>query len=210
VFLGPNRGHYRRSTCNRRIWHPAVDGAYPEEGGKAPRAARPVLVDATPLPGVPPAAAQQPGLLLLPPWPRAVPGQRWSPPRGRGRTRFDLQEEHAVASWLPIKPGLVPHGVRHSHQTWMIEDGIPEVLRHDRLGHRMKGIQAPYSHVSQSMPEELKRALQRRWEEALDERIAMCPRSPVALLDELLTSRRQRRGGTISQASPIGRWTPSP
>jgi hypothetical protein len=66
----------------------------------------------------------------------------------------------------------------------MIEDGIPEVLRHDRLGHQMQGIQATYSHVFQLMREELRRALQRRWETALDEWITMCPRSPVALLDD--------------------------
>jgi hypothetical protein len=104
----------------------------------------------------------------------------------------------------------VPHGLRHSHQTWMIEDGIPEVLRHDRLGHQMKGIQATYSHVSPPMREELRRALQHRWETALDERIAMCPHSPVALLDELLTSRWQRRRGTISQISPTTGETPLP
>jgi hypothetical protein len=169
-----------------------------------------VLVDATPPPQAAQAAAQQPGRLLLPPWPRAVPGQQWAPPRGRGRTRFDLDDNRALASWLPIRPGLVLHGLRHSHQTWMIEDGIPEVLRHDRLGHQMKGIQATYSHVSHLMREELRRALQRRWETALDDRIAMCPHSPVALFDELLASRRQRRAGTISQISPKMVDTPSP
>jgi integrase len=210
LFLGPDRGHYRRSAYNRRVWHPAVDGAYPAQNGKAPRTARPVLVDASPLADLPPAAAQHPGRLLLPPWPCAIPGQNWAPPRGRGRTRFDLDESTALASWLPVKPGLVPHGLRHSHETWMIEDGIPEVLRHDRLGHQMQGIQATYSHVSQSMRERLKQALQRRWETALDERITMCPRSPVATLDELLTSRRLRRGDTISQISPIKGETLSP
>jgi hypothetical protein len=59
----------------------------------------------------------------------------------------------------------------------MIEDGVPEVLRHDRLGHQMHGIQATYSHVSQRMRDELRRALQRRWETALDER-ARCARVP--------------------------------
>jgi integrase len=160
LFLGPDRGHYRRSGYNRRIWRPAVDGSYPQEGGKAARATRPVLVDAAPT------------------WPRAVPGQDWTPPRGRGRTRFDLDENLALASWLPVKPGLVPHGLRHSHETWMIEDGVPEVLRHDRLGHQMQGIQATYSHVSQRMRDELRRALQRRWETALDERVAIVPAFP--------------------------------
>jgi hypothetical protein len=37
--------------------------------------------------------------------------------------------------------------------------------------------------------EELKRALQARWEAALDQRLALHPRSPVAILDELLAAR---------------------
>jgi integrase len=92
----------------------------------------------------------------------------------------------AGAGVLAIKPGLVPHGLRHGHKTWMIEDDIPEVLQHDRLGHEMDGIKSTYSHVSQSMRENLKRVLQTRWEAALDERAKLSPRSPVGVLDELL------------------------
>jgi integrase len=33
-----------------------------------------------------------------------------------------------LACWLPVKGGLTPHGLRHSHKTWMSEDGIPEIL----------------------------------------------------------------------------------
>jgi hypothetical protein len=50
------------------------------------------------------------------------------------RPRLEVAEaaghatERALVSWLPIKTGLTPHGLRHSHKVWMIEDGIPEVL----------------------------------------------------------------------------------
>jgi integrase len=35
----------------------------------------------------------------------------------------------------PAKPGLTFHGLRHSHKTWMIADGVPEVAQSRRLGH---------------------------------------------------------------------------
>jgi integrase len=36
----------------------------------------------------------------------------------------------------PVRPGLTFHGLRHSHKTWMIADGIPEIAQARRLGHR--------------------------------------------------------------------------
>jgi integrase len=136
LFLGTDRGHPRRSGFNRRFWHPAVDGLYPATNGQHARPARPVLVDMEP---------GWPGTPLRPAWPPAIPGQDWEPPRGRGRTNH---EQRQVASCLPIKSGLVPHGLRHGHKTWVIEDAIPEVLQHDRLGHEMDGIKATYSPTS--------------------------------------------------------------
>jgi len=46
----------------------------------------------------------------------------------------------------------------------MIEDGIPDVMSHDRLGHVMSGIGVTYFHVSARMRAELVAALQERWE----------------------------------------------
>jgi integrase len=42
-----------------------------------------------------------------------------------------------VALWLPVLRNLTPHGLRHGLQTWMDEDGIPEVLKAERMGHEM-------------------------------------------------------------------------
>jgi integrase len=36
-----------------------------------------------------------------------------------------------------VKPGLTFHGLRHSHNTWMIDDGIMDVARARRLGHHV-------------------------------------------------------------------------
>jgi len=66
--------------------------------------------------------------------------------------------------WTPILPGLHFHDLRHTHKTWLIEDGVPEVLQHKRLGHRMPGIRGTYSHVTSVMVDAMLDGLQRRWE----------------------------------------------
>lgn len=108
----------------------------------------------------------------------------------------------APGSWLPVRKALTPHGLRHALKTWMIEDGIPEVLQHDRLGHVMTGIGATYSHVSPAMREELKGALQERWETALGQRAALSARSAVPLVDALLAPYRKPFGDFVSRSSP--------
>lgn len=111
----------------------------------------------------------------------AVHGVRTAAAVGAGLVR-----DRALVSWLGVKPGLVPHGLRHTHKTWMIEDRIPEILQHDRLGHAMGGIGATYSHVSAAMRGELVGALELRWERALAARAALAAGSPVRVLDRWL------------------------
>jgi hypothetical protein len=91
-----------------------------------------------------------------------------------------------LACWLPVKDGLTPHGLRHGHKTWMAEDGIPEILAEQRLGHQVPGMRGLYAHTSQPMREKLTAALQARWDESLRQRAAIDPHSPVPLLDTLL------------------------
>ena len=97
-----------------------------------------------------------------------------------------------VATWLPLASGLTPHGRRHAHNTWMIEDGIPEVLRHARMGHQMDGIKAVCSHVTPDMRARLVDVLQRRWHDALQQRARIAPHSAIAALDTLLMKERHR------------------
>ncbi|MGO9081049.1 MAG: tyrosine-type recombinase/integrase [Streptosporangiaceae bacterium] len=113
-----------------------------------------VIADATTWPGIPVAA-----------WPPAQPGASYAPPAGRGITT--IPDSTPLACWLPVKPGLTPHGLRHSHKTWMAEDGIPEILAEQRLGHEVPGMRGLYAHASDRMRDELKAALQARWEDAL-------------------------------------------
>ncbi|GAA0565191.1 tyrosine-type recombinase/integrase [Actinomadura livida] len=170
LFLSPDGGHHRRSNYARRIFQPAGDGRYP---GGTRQAGKRILVEATGWPGVP-----------IPPWPDAVAGQPFVPPRGKGIRVVD--EDASPAVWLPLVEGLTPHGLRHSHKTWMLEDGIPEVLQAERLGHTVPGIRGVYSHISDGMRDELKAKLQRRWEQSLAQRLRFGAASPVPLLNRLL------------------------
>jgi hypothetical protein len=68
----------------------------------------------------------------------------------------------------------------------MDEDGIPEVLKTERMGHEMPGMHGVYGHVSPAMRAEFKAALQERWEGSLRERALLSPRSIVPTLDALL------------------------
>ena len=68
----------------------------------------------------------------------------------------------------PVVPGLRFHDLRHSHKTWLIADGIPEVGQARRLGHRIPdAIREIYSHVAPEVEARLLAALERRWHDAL-------------------------------------------
>lgn len=180
LWLGEHGGHARNSNYIRRIFGPACEGWYPAGARRASGPRRPVLADA---------AGAWPGMPVPGAWTAADPaGLR------QGRRRIDLAEV-PVACWLPLVPGLTPHGLRHSHNVWLQEERTPEVLRHDRLGHDLQGMTEVYSHVSGSMRAELKAALQLRWEMSLLQRGEISARSPVPLLDGLLAG---HRGGTGS------------
>jgi hypothetical protein len=107
--------------------------------------------------------------------------------------------------------GLTPHGLRHSHKTWMAEDGVPEILAEQRLGHQVTGLRGLYAHASPRMRDDLKQALQERWEESLQARAALSEHSPVPLLDSLLGAKDEPREPMISQIPPkLARRQPAP
>jgi hypothetical protein len=225
VFYSPEGGHYRRSNFARRVFRPACDGRYEPAGG---RPGRLVVVDATAWPGSPAASwpPTVPGKRFSPPAGRGIP--RLVSTGGTGRCRscgravklcldgkvvtHKTMDKHCpgsgqqpsgdapLACWLPVKDGLTPHGLRHSHKTWMAEDGIPEILAEQRLGHDVPGMRGLYAHASPRMREELLAALQARWEESLRQRAGIHPHSPVPLLDRLLAPSRDNRAivGKIS------------
>ena len=228
IFLSPGGSHYRRSTYGERYFHPAADGWYPE---RSHRSARPVLIDTSaPFPGLPLAAwpAAVPGEEFVPPAGRGVARFVSDPETARCavcRRAFPHRldglvishksngdrcpgsgqvpgEDLAVASWAPIIKGLTPHGKRHGLKVWMDEDQIPDVLKSERLGHDEPGMRGVYGHVSPAMREELKAALQARWEESLRQRAALSPVSAVPLLTRLLAGIRPASNPVRSRLAP--------
>ena len=211
VFLGPDGGHHRNSNYARRIFRPACDGRHPPANGSPGKL---VIADAAAWPGRPAAAwpPAVPGRPFAPPSGRGTQRLISTGDTGRCpscghavRLRLDGRiiahnnepgpcpgggEQPAgdtpLACWLPVKDGLTPHGLRHGHKTWMAEDGIPEILAEQRLGHQVPGMRGLYAHASQQMREKLTAALRARWDESLSQRAAIDPRSPVPLLDNLL------------------------
>lgn len=68
----------------------------------------------------------------------------------------------------PITPGLTFHGLRHSHKTWLIDAGIPEIAQARRLGHTLNDdIQELYSHVAANVEQRLLTALEDQWHHTL-------------------------------------------
>jgi hypothetical protein len=73
----------------------------------------------------------------------------------------------------------------------MAEDSIPEILAEQHLGHEVPGMRGLYAHAPNRMRDDLKHALQDRWEDSLRARAAIHPHSPVPLLDEFLVPFRE-------------------
>ena len=66
--------------------------------------------------------------------------------------------------WAPIQREMHFHDLRHTHETWLIEDQVPRVLRLARLGHKRKDIDDFYAHVTPAMRDKMLDALQERWD----------------------------------------------
>jgi integrase len=218
VFLGQRNGHHRRSNYATRVVRPAADGWYPNREGRYGRPAAPVLVDSSAAwPGVPlsPWPPAIPGEPYTPPVGRGIP--RLAGKDGSGRCpackrtiqlrqdgtliRHKLDGEHCLgsgeqpgdvpylASWLPLRSGLSPHGLRHGHQTWLDDLGIRYVLQSERMGHEVPGMRGVYAHITPRMRAELRDGLQQLWEVSLHERARLAGRSAVSVLDDLLAAR---------------------
>ncbi|GII53450.1 hypothetical protein Pth03_18390 [Planotetraspora thailandica] len=92
----------------------------------------------------------------------------------------------------------------------MAEDGVPEILQADRMGHAVPGMRGVCTHISDGMIADLLKALTARWKASLVERVAYSPHSPVAMLDDLLAPYRRgrrnpsRRNRAKTQNAPSG------
>ncbi|WP_429455011.1 tyrosine-type recombinase/integrase [Nocardia sp. GP40] len=123
------------------------------------------------------------GTCLSHPVPVSVDPFPGVPIRGRGASK------RADGVWQPIADGMTPHGNRRSHRTNLVELGTPNKLIDARLGHSDPSVQAIYTEVTQVMIDKLMADLTAVWNDALDKRFAMCPTSPVSILNGLLQVR---------------------
>lgn len=91
---------------------------------------------------------------------------QWQDRQGVLRTEMFNTEYKAVTAIATRenRPGMHFHDLRHTHKTWLIEDGVPEVAQAKRLGHKMRGVQGIYSHVTPEVERRLVAGLQERWE----------------------------------------------
>jgi integrase len=80
-----------------------------------------------------------------------------------------------------VRPGLTFHGLRHSHKTWLIAGGAPEIAQARRLGHHLPNrVVEVYSHVAPEVETRLLADLQRRWQKATRSPYPKGPRSKSA------------------------------
>jgi integrase len=77
----------------------------------------------------------------------------------------------------PITPGMTFHGLRHSHKTWMKEDGIDGFVQDKRLGHATPSIGDRYSHITPTMTSNLVDRLEARYQQSLHD-FAALPKTP--------------------------------
>ncbi|MGI5285240.1 hypothetical protein ACQEVF_18155 [Nonomuraea polychroma] len=217
LFLTPEGSHYQRGNFAGRVMRPAADGAYPARKGKRAREARPVLADTAVYGPKPERGRRQvlageqhwPGRPVMWQWPRAVKGEVFVPPVGRGIPGWgswpEAERPHLV-TWLPLLPGLTPHGFRHAHQTWMDDARIGKALKVERMGHEDRSMSGVYGHPTEAMRVELVELLEALWENAVAERFKIYPYSSIPLLDrELAKWREGTAAKVVSQISPTMR-----
>jgi hypothetical protein len=134
------------------------------------------------------------------PWPGV-------PVRGRNAA------SRADACWLPIAPGLTPHGLRHTYKTLMVELGTPATVMDEQMGHSDGSVQARYAHTTADMVRRLLDGLTAAWENALAARRSAPPArrlrswtgySAPKSSPSILPSRLRRRKGPVREfARPV-------
>lgn len=78
----------------------------------------------------------------------------------------------------PIIPGMTFHGLRHSHKTWMKEDGIDGFVQDKRLGHATPSIGDRYTHITPAMTAHLLERLEARYQQSVRDFVALPKTAP--------------------------------
>src|SRR4051794_23390055 len=69
----------------------------------------------------------------------------------------------------PVLVGFTFHEGRHTHRTWLSEDGISDIGRAARLGQKLPGMADVYEHLTPEMKRRTLKVLQARWEASVAE-----------------------------------------
>lgn len=138
------------------------------------------------------------------PWRRSNFRQRYWRPAWDGVHTDTPDHLPAILPWLTFHEG------RHTHATWLTEDGIAEVARRARLGQKMKGIARIYDHVTDAMRAQIVDALEARWATGL---LALTATERAQLTDwfphlgpvitKLMIGRRDGNDDAVSRLSPV-------
>jgi integrase len=78
----------------------------------------------------------------------------------------------------PITRGMTFHGLRHSHKTWMKEDGIDGFVQDKRLGHATPSIGDRYTHITPAMTAHLLDRLEARFQQSVRDFAALPKTAP--------------------------------
>ncbi|MGW0227385.1 tyrosine-type recombinase/integrase [Actinopolymorpha singaporensis] len=98
-------------------------------------------------------------------------------PTGSPWFRSNFRQRYWRAAWDGVNPddpdardhlpallsGFRFHEGRHTHTTWLAQDGVPEIARRARVGHKMPGIARVYEHVTPEMQQQVSEVLEARW-----------------------------------------------
>lgn len=90
--------------------------------------------------------------------------RRWRPACDGWDGWDAAQGRRALLPAPAVAEGLVTHDLRHTHKTWLADDGCEPVARDERLGHATPGMDGVYIHVTPRMRQKILNVLQARWD----------------------------------------------
>ena len=105
-------------------------------------------------------------------------------------TRKTKAADSADGAWEPLHAHVWPHLFRHAHDTWLNDAGVHELMRKDRIGHAMPGMDGTYLHVTPQSRRDCCEALEALFWDAVS---SVGHESPVPTLSELQAQGRSRK-----------------
>jgi hypothetical protein len=96
------------------------------------------------------------------------------------------------------------HEGRHTQRTWLADDGVADVARAARLGHKLPGMADVYEHVTPHMKQRVLQALQTRWETSITELTGAELQKLLTMVPPKLSEALTQRDGNEEGAKAAG------